>query len=1041
MIGPGIENTMDPWMADNGDFQAAWRERERRQRTVRFLMMFLLALLLMDGEEQQQRRKSHDPNYHLRKRSKQSKYLEANVYQARILQDERIQQLTAVHPRYQQLVAKNQRDVEGDVRKWAEQQLELEKDEFVQEGIEENVDPDENKKAFHYPWNATGFYRGEWAREEADATEEATGGNAETGSRNSKKIEKKQSPKFKTAVDIEDQMLKILSERQDSIGVYLLPQGIQINLPNMTEDSDESRSKNFRSHQVSPFLRSPASDYGGLVIPKEERSNRHVTLTKSSGRAAFQLYSRSIPAMKELTLLDGFVKLYDSNTVGYSTRRDILLRVRGVLIHSIGRISLVSNAAPGRSALVIQGESKGESNHSNMQRRLEEILTSDTADIDVGLIRDQAIAMFPLEDIIAKDSGENKVEWELSSLNLESDDDFATSASQLLSESLQAESLDRDYFSRRRLSTSVETNGKTSGQKDTSRPERRGLATKATRVTRGSKTSKASKIARNEKSETLKPQSSVQQISEYVIPYPYVPDDGDQTIRKTKTPAARRMPPREQLLEANAGSCEFELNMNVQEEEWTIGQWRNLMGRHVNDAVLLDPAQNEFDGGEEDGKNDESSGVKKVGVKSSTTSTKLRKQIQDQALVLMMNGTIHSPNCEFTAALNATAIRTDWEHTTGKAINYSFYMMLTCLTQIVVLLRQLLHTQAQSAATRVSLLCIGWQTVLDALLCLVHIYLSLAMQPLFTAFASVAFFKLLIFCVIEMKYMAIIIQARNVNNGGNTTELLRRQIAMLHLRFYVALIASFLAFFYAGETYRTVYVLALYSFWVPQIIQNVITEAKRPLHTYYIYGMSLTRLVAPIYIFAVPNNFLKEVYPDSPTNLFMCEMLFLWVGIQTAVLIAQGRYGARFMIPARFLPPKFDYSRPIPASLLPPENVDLSPSESLRNERAVPSTEVQALVARDPSPHGSSGITRNRIKGKRVNRSESGMTTETVTPSPTNPSLPCFDCVICYNPIDVRNRRGYMLAPCDHLFHRECLVQWMEVKMECPICRKELPAL
>jgi transmembrane E3 ubiquitin-protein ligase len=86
----------------------------------------------------------------------------------------------------------------------------------------------------------------------------------------------------------------------------------------------------------------------------------------------------------------------------------------------------------------------------------------------------------------------------------------------------------------------------------------------------------------------------------------------------------------------------------------------------------------------------------------------------------------------------------------------------------------------------------------DALICLAHIYLSLAMQPLFTAFASVAFFKLLIFCVIKMKCTAIIIQARNNANGGqNTMEILLWQIVMLHVRFYFALVGSFLAFFYA----------------------------------------------------------------------------------------------------------------------------------------------------------------------------------------------------------------------------------------------------
>jgi hypothetical protein len=185
---------------------------------------------------------------------------------------------------------------------------------------------------------------------------------------------------------------------------------------------------------------------------------------------------------------------------------------------------------------------------------------------------------------------------------------------------------------------------------------------------------------------------------------------------------------------------------------------------------------------------------------------------------------------------------------------------------------------------------------------------------------------------------------------------------------------------------------------------------------------------------------LKEVYPDSPTNVFMCELLIIWVGIQTAILEAQGRYGARFMIPARFLPPKFDYSRPLPASLLPPGSQDMTPSESLQHERG-PQTEVRALLPRDTSPHRATGGARNRIKGSRVNRTESSMTTETVSPAPTHLPMASIDCVICYNGIDVRNRRGYMLAPCDHLFHRECLVQWMEVKMECPICRTELPSL
>jgi hypothetical protein len=314
--------------------------------------------------------------------------------------------------------------------------------------------------------------------------------------------------------------------------------------------------------------------------------------------------------------------------------------------------------------------------------------------------------------------------------------------------------------------------------------------------------------------------------------------------------------------------------------------------------------------------------------------------------------------------------------------------------------------------------------------------------------------------------MAMIIQARNNSNGGQTSDVLRRQIAMLHLRFYVALFGTFLLAFYVGEKYRMAYTLALYSFWVPQILYNIMyTEAKTPLHTYYIYSMSLSRLVAPLYVFAIPNNFLKEVYPEDPTDPLLCELLVLWIGIQTAILIAQSKYGARFMIPARFLPPKFDYSRPLPPSMLPPGGLDPPTSEvmddTLRNANGSSTTssssssssslETQSLLSsgRGSSPpsdrHTTAVTTRNRMRGnRRANIEKPATTTEKVEelppPPPKSPEF-THECSICYDAINVRNRRGYMLAPCDHIFHRDCLVQWMDVKMECPICRTELPAL
>jgi hypothetical protein len=1015
---PPLVEDEDSW--ENSPETAVWRERERRQRTIRLLMMFLVMLLLMDGEEGAQRRQQNA----LRKRQKKkeaSRNLEANVFEARQSQDHRIRAIVARQARYAALAEKNGGEhVDETVMLWAEHYSEQEKDQFAESAVrgmhpssssQAEKDPEEDRTVFHYPWNATGFYRGEWSREVSSTAPNEHASTMPVERRTSKE---KEAAVVLDAASLENTMLKVLEDREDAFGVVILPDGFKIE---MRDDNNLTNMKweDLRTDTNNAIVRAEI----GQPTNKEKEQPATITLMHDSGRAAFQFFSRSIPSMQELSLVDGFIKIYDSTSPGYSTRKDILLRVRGVLIHAIGRLSLVSNVDVSRSVLVLGGEKVTK---SHRRRRLQEAL-SNLEVANVESVRDDVISLFSDSSALGEPRPLfSSPEFAHRRLDLEEEgqEEQVKAQAEEHPQPNQNETVGQSQESRRILESTEPLHQE---EKDAS-------------------------LVADGKAEATPITKESPAWSDIVIPYPFVRDDSKETVRRTKTPAARLMPPREQALEANSAGCGFEINLDAGEVEWTIGAWRNLVSRKVNDRKRLDPSSQPEDGEDEMVENI-------VNLRGSRP-----KPIQDQALVMSLVGTIHSPNCDFTATLNVTALRTDWDATTSKAINYSFVMMLVCLTQILVLLRQLLHSQGQSTASRVSLLCIGWQTLLDALLCLAHIYMSLSIQPLFSAIASVAFFKMLIFCVIEMKYMAIIIQARNSSNGGQSTDVLRRQIAMLHLRFYTALAGSFLLLFYVGDKYRIFYVLGMYSFWVPQIILNVVTEAKAPMHTYYIYGMSATRLIAPLFMFAIKNNFLKEVYPEAPHDPFTYQMLVLWISFQTAVLIGQGKYGARFMIPARFLPPKFDYSRPLPAAMLPPGAVDLPVPETIedRDDTLKSSQERQALIVESESSRGlhkTAVTTRNRIRGKkRTNRSESGMmTTEEhagvtsssgdlgSTATTTATAAHTLDCSICYDAIDVRKRHDYMLAPCNHLFHRECLVQWMDVKMECPICRTELPAL
>lgn len=54
------------------------------------------------------------------------------------------------------------------------------------------------------------------------------------------------------------------------------------------------------------------------------------------------------------------------------------------------------------------------------------------------------------------------------------------------------------------------------------------------------------------------------------------------------------------------------------------------------------------------------------------------------------------------------------------------------------------------------------------------------------------------------------------------------------------------------------------------------------------------------------------------------------------------------------------------------------------------------------------------------------------------------DCVICMGEMgdsDAAAQQNPVITPCDHRFHKPCLERWMDIKMECPTCRAELPPM
>ena len=354
-----------------------------------------------------------------------------------------------------------------------------------------------------------------------------------------------------------------------------------------------------------------------------------------------------------------------------------------------------------------------------------------------------------------------------------------------------------------------------------------------------------------------------------------------------------------------------------------------------------------------------------------------------------ITGAIVSGPCGLNMTMEASSYFLDVGALKHKAALYSLMASTMCALQIWLLVLQMRYAQTPAITSRMSILSVCANSVLDALISVGHLMLSASVPGMFLQnFMWISILKLLFFCVFEMRTIVSIYQARfssELTNEGWSG--LRQRLASLHLRFYAAVfVCMFLTLGLSDRPLLLVFLL--YSMWVPQIAYSAYSGTKRALLPAYIAGTSATRLFIPLYFYGCPENLLHSVMLDETlkTAPGPCVVLVLWLGLQVGLVLLQDRWGPRFFLPKSWFPQRYDYFRPIPQSVLEvPAKEDRGDGE-----------ESEELVLQAP------------------------------------------DCVICYNKVP-ESYGAYMIAPCDHLFCKDCLVHWMEIKGECPVCRAELP--
>jgi transmembrane E3 ubiquitin-protein ligase len=326
--------------------------------------------------------------------------------------------------------------------------------------------------------------------------------------------------------------------------------------------------------------------------------------------------------------------------------------------------------------------------------------------------------------------------------------------------------------------------------------------------------------------------------------------------------------------------------------------------------------------------------------------------------------------------------------------------------------------------------------------------------------------------------------------GGTTTpESDGRQDALLLLsRSLLALFTTSFLFLHATSwsyPYRTYFfrftVTVLSSIWWPQVYRNVSRNARVGLSMRFVLGQSVARVGT----FAGAMVLLGSVRGDgiAGTNWGIVLWVVCWVGLQILVLWSQGILGGRWFLPSvvekwGWLKGGFDYHcvlrkedlellggvenvedgaetgsvrsghrrkeggrcwfdcaicrEPVGVPFLDDED-DFSDEERPRDEEEGGASD-SLLGSSSSSSSSASRVRRGRgwrrwfrlftRRGRK--RDDNGGSTGGGGGVKERLGL---------------QRKDYMVTPCRHVFHTDCLEGWMRYRLQCPICRCALPAL
>ncbi|SOV73925.1 E3 ubiquitin-protein ligase, putative [Plasmodium sp. gorilla clade G3] len=275
------------------------------------------------------------------------------------------------------------------------------------------------------------------------------------------------------------------------------------------------------------------------------------------------------------------------------------------------------------------------------------------------------------------------------------------------------------------------------------------------------------------------------------------------------------------------------------------------------------------------------------------------------------DGYIYSNNCNLVISLEGTDI--DKKYISTKVLNFSVLFNIKSIIEISLFWSQIGTSGSIPGASRISLISICLNSLIDIFESLLLLYEVLLSKLLLIHFILMILLKFLLFTIMEVRYVLIVWKANNQHEVNEGWEHMQRKLSKLYKYYYGSIFLLILIFYYIFPIFPYI-LLILYLCWLPQILLDIWRGQRNSIDIKFVFILSLCRLYLPIYIYLYPHNiFQLDTFSqliDTSNTMFSILVIFI-VFIQLIYMLLQRIYGPRYFVNIDLLPHVHNYYKTI----------------------------------------------------------------------------------------------------------------------------------